>query len=1116
MQLNKQLTATLSPSAIGANYTWSAENCTCQTSCINCSCVFFSNISGVVDVTLEVTSTISYPDDCTDIIIKLTTTNEVDGEVCEDFTYYEITKDSQGTQLTWACTTAEEGCKQIASLTPIFETEEDCTTCATCPCSTTSPCASAQFIASYDCDTKILLIDTTNAGDWCDGITVLNYIDINQTLYNSATGQQVGFNLHHVPSPADPLCGPTVCAPAFPVEIDCTDNPFPNGTYSVNVTVSLSDCITTITDLWIVCGTTVANAGCCLQASADDIQYHQQGEPPRVYSIYLDDPSTTTMTIEFQTFVVADKLSVFTTWDPNTLTGNEIATTGYIGACANECNDYFALEFPPVDFYQGYIEKEYDIPTTTVNYSTPCGAGGYNTIEAPNTFTIPAVNSYGSAKLVLKPDYLDAQPIIDNIVYIVVYSNQNTDHTACFTVWQFHLMCGTYGAPGYQCPCVNPAAPLFYISEELCGGVNNTVIQPGYIEWTSNCPLSSNPQWSIDGGTTWTDTPITYEDLEPGSGSVCIRCAHNTAEECYSDSTCVNYNKPTCCNPSITSLVQCNTSLYPPSNTYTYEVTFVVQDCTDYVLTPNGASNTNIFVTDTVVGDELIIKFYCELLDTSPPVTPGMSYFRYSLTCNDCGSPNTSILSFTPALLNVMNNDLNCTPHPTRCCSTLFVVTAEEATLNGSIDLTIGAAPYTYTFSYDGTGTTGLQNSLNYINTLYLAAHGIVLSLNNADYNTYYPPNYDCENLTSGAVYTIMQLEYNCEDEIVFEISFTTDYSSELNTVAQELVLDEDGTTCTFAPPECGFCILAPILRNTIITDTETITIEFDGAPGCEFVGVPIGQVPFSLTLVDSNNVNVPQNVIQFEEDTDCNVLTPNIAITPNFGLVYTNLAPNISYYLNPANGTLGVYTVHMEDGRGCTLDFPICIVDYEILTCIPVTFICQDTEVDGAQYFTGVTINGVFYPSDNIPVAAENDYLGVTKPAILNFLNSIPNIPGGFSVNVGAIEPHLVTIIYFGCTGATDFSTHFTHALAPNAAYQVDDNTPTTTVDTTMAYLSDGPFTITNYSWWADSWADANPIDPTDEAYTLFTTSDLTVNADELTCTITLDCGSLNVSVNL
>ncbi|HMT02031.1 MAG TPA: hypothetical protein PKD00_01765, partial [Burkholderiales bacterium] len=185
MQLNKQLTATLSPSAIGANYTWSAENCTCQTSCINCSCVFFSNISGVVDVTLEVTSTISYPDDCTNILIKLTTTNEVDGEVCEDFTYYEITKDSQGTQPTWSCTTAEDGCQQIASLTPIFETEDDCKNCTTCPCSTTSPCASAQFIASYDCDTKLLTIDTTNAGDWCDGVTVLNYIDINQTLYNA-------------------------------------------------------------------------------------------------------------------------------------------------------------------------------------------------------------------------------------------------------------------------------------------------------------------------------------------------------------------------------------------------------------------------------------------------------------------------------------------------------------------------------------------------------------------------------------------------------------------------------------------------------------------------------------------------------------------------------------------------------------------------------------------------------------------------------------------------------------------------------------------------------------------------------------------------------------------
>lgn len=1143
MQLNKQLTATLSASAIGATYEWSSEHCTCITSCTACSCVSFSTVSGSVDVTLVVTSTVSYPDDCSDIIIKLTTTNEIDGETCVDHTYYEITKDSQGTQLTWACASFEDGCKQITSLTPIFDSYDECIECTTCPCSTTNPCASAEFVATYDCDTKILTIDTTNAGDWCDGIAVLNYIDIDQALYDPTTGQQIGYTLHHVPSPIDPLCGPTDCLPAFPISIDCTDNPLPEGIYSVAITISLSGCLITTNNLWVSCSTGVANAGCCLQASADDIQYHQQGEPPRVYSIYLDDPSTTTMTIEFQTFVVADKLSVFTTWDPNTLTGNEIATTDYIGACDNQCNDYFALEPIPVDFYQGYREKEYDTATLTINYDIPCGIGtGYNTADAPVTFTVPAMNSFGSAKLILTPGYLNTQMITDNIVYIVVYSNQNTDHDNCFTVWQFHLMCGTFGAPGYQCPCVNPAAPLFYISEEICGGINNTVIQPGYIEWTSNCPLSSDPQWSIDGGVTWTNTPVIYDNLETGHGSVCIRCTHNTAEDCYSDVTCVKYDKPTCCSPSVTPLVRCNTNLFFPYSAYKYELIFTLQDCTDYILTPIAGYVGGVEMTQALVMGELIVTIYCNDVDTNPipSINPGMSHFRYVATCSDCGSGVPILVHPSIPVLNGINA-LECAAVPTRCCTTMLVLPSGSPITDGKLNITVnGGAPLVITFAYNaGAGFNTASEDFGYtidnIN-LQLLANGITgeFTFEPLDFETVAVASIGCLGLPNiYNKYTLLHFKYNCGDEIVLTLDFSTDYNvllaidADIN-ITPELTIHEDGDSCTIDSPECGFCVVPLTLRTleNIIIGGQYSQIEFDDVPGCGSVGNTLSVGTYSILIIDpSDNSNVPNSVIALKVEDPCGEIQANYGVVPyTLGYEYTGLQPNYNYYFQPNVATTGLFTIHVEDGRGCAIEYPLCVIDYEIETCPATGAYATDLTLLGAGTFTGITVNNVLYNTSSAPYSSP--YIIVAGRVAVDLPTAAANIKadieafllsnvsqyinGTFTVTVQTIEPHKVSILLIGCdlTDTPILQAHFTET---GGFTPYDVTGAVVPAGNTYAYLSDGPFDILTYSW-DHTGLTPTGLTPTDEAYTTYVTAEANTG-DELTCAIQIECGLVTLT---
>ena len=1141
MQLNKQLTATLSPSAIGANYTWSAENCTCQTSCINCSCVFFSNISGVVDVTLEVTSTISYPDDCTNILIKLTTTNEVDGEVCEDFTYYEITKDSQGTQPTWSCTTAEDGCQQIASLTPIFETEDDCKNCTTCPCSTTSPCASAQFIASYDCDTKLLTIDTTNAGDWCDGVTVLNYIDINQTLYNA--GVISNWALHHVPTPADPICGTNIpCGPAFPVEIDCTDNPPPNGNYSVNVTISLSDCITSIGGVWITCEVGATNGGCCLQADSGDGQFNQQLQPPRAYSLYLDDVATTEITVDFYTYVQADKLSVFTTWNDLTKTGVEVATTDYIGRCDNPCN-YF--EDPqtnnPVVYYQGYREKIYSALPVVINApNTPCGPGvGSNTSNPPGSFGGTGTHKYGAARLVLTNDFINTLTIINQTLYIVVYSNQTVGNSDCDTVWTFNANCNS------DCPCTSLVAPSMMITDQVCGGVNNTQVTEGTITFSSTWPQSVQMAYKIDGGPWQYNAPamqyntLLYDMLPYGEHELCVRWEYGF---CTSSETCVNYNKPDCCHHVVDYIVECNTANYLPMSLYDYEITYRVQDCTDYQFSNLSGNtypaNTNVYATTEVSGSDLLIHVYCNLvqfLPTPNPIPTNESYFGYGVVCNDCGDAAPQIqLRPLPNMRNTMNNALDCTPHTTRCCTVIPILGSETAVPNigvdpGKVNITVnGGTPVLIDFNYAaGTlvniASVDLGYTIAYINS-QLTANGITgqFTFEPLDFKTLAVANIGCNGLENPYnLYTLLHFEYDCGDEIELTIGFIEDYNTSISidsdtNIVPEIRVHEGITSCAVDAPECGFCVIPLALRTleNIITDSQVSQIEFDDVPGCVGTGTglsgPSNSI-YSVTIIDpSDDSSVPNTVVALEVEDPCGTPPPyTLAPYSAVSNVYSNLQPNYNYYFNPANGTVGLFTIHVEDGRGCTIEYPLCVIDYEIQTCDLALFTCADSTPNGAHYFTGITLNGVDYLGATIPVAAETDYLNVTQPAIIAFLNSIPGIPGGFYVSVLDTEPHWVTISYYGCSSATDFSTHFTHAMSPLVAYQIDDNTPTVAPGYSVAYISDGPFTISSYLWSASF-----SLAPTNQSYTTYLTADAV--GEDLTCTMEIECGQVEIPITL
>ena len=142
MLTNKTLNANVDPSAIGGTYTWSAESCTCVTACTGCSCVSFTDSTGTV-IGTDFSTVVTYPDDCTSIVIKLTIVTVEEEEQCVSTFYYNIVNELGGPQLTWACLANEGGCMQIPSENQIFETAYDCLNCATCPCSTSNVCQDA-------------------------------------------------------------------------------------------------------------------------------------------------------------------------------------------------------------------------------------------------------------------------------------------------------------------------------------------------------------------------------------------------------------------------------------------------------------------------------------------------------------------------------------------------------------------------------------------------------------------------------------------------------------------------------------------------------------------------------------------------------------------------------------------------------------------------------------------------------------------------------------------------------------------------------------------------------------------------------------------------------------
>ena len=1103
MQLDILLTATLSAGAIGGTYEWSIESCSCGLGCSDCSsCIFFSTSTGTV-VSDTVETTVNYYAGCAQVMIKLTITNIVDEEECISEVYYEIAGTTQGTQSTWKCTTKETGCEEVAGLNGIFDTLQDCLDCTNCPCSTSNACSSATFLANYDCDTHILLIDTDNAGDWCDGVTVFNYIDINQTLYNSQV--QTAFTFHYEPDPAGPICGTTIpCAPAFPLSIDMSSNPFPNGIYTVDVIVSLNDCEVTIGNLWVSCmepgGAT--NSGCCFSGSQADFQVNQQLQPPKVYTVNVEDISA--ITIDFYTFVQADKLSVFTTWDPDTETGTEVATTDFIGACGNPCNSYFALEGPPVDYYQGYREKIYDDISLTINYDTPCSGGaGNNTISPPNDFSYGGTAHYGAARIVLTENYINTLTITDNILYIVVYSNQTEGDPTCNTIWKFYMICDG------ECVCNPPAPPNVNITPELCGGDYNQVVQEGVVN-ISGC-LFSTPQWSVDNQVTWNSNQLVHSLLPEGVGTLCVRCNNLNIPDCVSDSTCVSYNNPDCCSAELTGIVECNENPNYPENQYEYVLTFTVADCTDYVLEQVGDWNAGIYVTTPYIDSgDLIFQIYCHEIDSNPPVDLGQSYYNYTLTCSSCGTPQTLQIRPNAYLLDLIHN-LACSYPDIKCCATIFVLAPDAPTLDGKLNLTVNGDPHLFTFTCAGSSQINFQNAIAGINVqLDASGLGVNIIYNPLDFTTYSAYQDDCTELDPYYGYTIINVQYNCNDEIIATLGFVNDYNVTYTSATNEITINEDGNTCTKQSPECGFCKFNPIIRanNTIVHTDELIFLNLDDIMGVG-IGNAIGTPPYLLYITDESGNHIPNTEVGIGTDADCNSLTTGdgvFPLSPNFNNDYQSLSYNICYYIHPLIDN-GLYTIHMEDGRDCEWETPLCVVDYEILTCNPVKFTCIDATIDGAQYFTGVTINGVLYGGQQILVSTGIGWAEI-KAEIEVFLYSIPNITGGFTVTVEPTEPHNVTIIYYGCK-ATDFATHFTSTTPPNTPYSITDNTPTVAIGYTLAYLSDGPFTITEYSWFLDGVT----LTPEDAASTTFKTADLSPGANELICTIEIECGSLIIT---
>lgn len=700
MLTNKTLNANVDPSAIGGTYTWSAESCTCTSACADVS---FTSTTGTV-IGTNFSTTVTYPDDCTSIIIKLTIITIEGEEQCVSTFFYNIVNELGGTQLTWSCESNEVGCVQIPSENQIFETAYDCLNCTTCPCSTSNVCQDATFQAAYDCITHELTITSANQLSWCTvpypTIETVNIV-LNYTQGTYTHAETVNL----------------ACNTALPLVIDLTANPLPQGVYFVEIIMQLNGCQVLVNSLFVNCpsggGGDVYNIDCCIGQITGSAQANQQNNPPVVYTYHFNTPLTQDIIIDLDTAQIVDKLSVFSTWNNTLLTGTEIATTNYIGHCGECCN----TQYHP--YTVGYFERNYNSATPTPPVDSPhrtCNNGTYTggTTPVPGGFSYGGYLDFGKARLVLTPTYVNSLGLVDNILYIVMYNN-GTANTydefgnltcSCNTVWSFRVKCDD------NCPCVETGTPEIVILPKVCevssGGL--TIVSPCYSGY-------GHMQWSLDG-ITWIEGEPIYVALPGITGvtqTLFTRCISDTDYSCYGDVTQTPFSKPDCCSGLLEYTVECNPitdGIYNQTD-YRFRVVYYIPSCDD-TENPNivsplyGSPEDNDY--QYIVGfDDNAVTVEVYFNETSP-------YF-FSIACNICQTP-VYWASNNEDIHNAISNLLithACEPcdieltlrNPAENIGTTLYISLDD--INGTLDLPAisqGQPPYTLLFTKNGLPTT--------------------------------------------------------------------------------------------------------------------------------------------------------------------------------------------------------------------------------------------------------------------------------------------------------------------------------------------------------------------------------------------------------------------------
>lgn len=1108
MLTNKILNANVDPSAIGGTYTWSAESCTCTTACADVS---FTSTTGTV-IGTNFSTTVTYPDDCTSIIIKLTIVTVEEGEQCVSTFYYNIVNELGGPQLTWSCQSNEVGCMQIPSENQIFETEYDCLNCTTCPCSTSNVCQDATFQAAYDCITHELTITSANQLSWCTvPYPVIETVDIvlNFTQGNYTHTETVNL----------------ACNTALPLVIDLTANPLPEGFYYIHVIMQLNGCQINIDSVEVDCpggGAGPFNVGCCAYNSGNDSYTLGQGQPPVVYTAGLTMPMVSDLIIDFHSLVEADKLSVYSSWNNTLQTGTQIATTGYVGLCGHCCN----TDYEP--HKQGYYEHRYlgalNIPTESPYQSCNGGVLSGTATPVPSDFTFYNLSA-GIARLILPAAYINTYAP-SGTLFIVVFNNDGrTAECPCGTIWEWRMFCGE------SCPCTAPQEPEIAITPAVCD------VSPGVITILKGCQdTNGNPvimQWSNDG-VTWIDGEPLYIGL-PALNAVTqtlyTRCVYEYDEACASDPVETDYIKPECCAENYNYTLECNPFTEGPYNQidYQFHVIYEIPTCDD---TENPAVVEQLYNTpDVNDGDfayEVSFLGHSVILDVY--FNSGSEFF-FNVNCNLCWTPTYYIQPYESSFANLLAThacepcDINLLPR-FDLNSNSFYISLDDSF--GTVDipsLPQGQPPYTLTITKNGILTiAGITVSYN----------GTILNTGPIYLTTTLMPNLSGEYTIVGYYPVVPGLPpvRNTNINYGFFISVTNPGQYVINITDHDNCIAE--TTICNITAEISSCTANVLYaRNTKcvvgdtfnsitvdgITYTPTgITIDADNSTTTAAIlnylntsVVPITGGSYSVAIAEFVGFPLKRKIIIAY--MNCGIIaslefstgaTPDISLPyiPTVPVVYTiwtvNIVPafTITSYswslgddLVLVSGTLTDSTITTAGGGNLSVQVTteecdpittdVCISTVDIVSCEVEHAQVSVNHLPGANalnyYFKGLVANGMNISSANIQLVGS----GVTAAAvvesnILNFINTNlrPFVGGVFDVNYTSTPSTSdLSITWYKCEGTiTDIQLLLNESdnLTPaNGAVSATTVSIPNTYILTVDYSPTVP--ITSYAWTLD-----------------------------------------------